>query len=293
MKIIRWVLLFSVLLKRNIKWLFIKLSSKDNEIVRNINGSKMVLYTSRKGLDFKEKCIFKQLALDAGREFEATKIIKEVLKPGDIIFELGANIGYYSLLESKLIKETGKIFAIEPELENFNLLKRNIDLNNIKNVEVFNIAISNENGNSKFYVTKDSNLHSMYKPRSGDYKEVIIETRTVDKFLENKGKINFLRMDIEGYEYQALKGMQETLKNNKDLSLFIELHTSRVGMKKARELLNNLKSYNFEIFALITHDNFLRKKLGMTTVEKITINELLIDPRFINEECAFEIFFKK
>lgn len=289
----RWFRLFFILIIRNIKWFFIKLFSKDDEIMRDIQGSKMILLTSKKGMDLKEDNIFKQLILDREREFEATKVLKQIIKPGNVIFELGANIGYYSLLESGLVGELGKIYAVEPEINNFNLLKRNIELNKIKNIEIFNLAISDKSGEFPFYISENSNLHSMVKPRQGNYRTIIIKALTVDYFLRDKGKIDFLRMDIEGYEYQALIGMKKTLESNQNLKLFIELHSNLINTEKTIEFLNTLKAYNFEILVAISHDNYMRRFLGKTKVEEITIDKLKNDPRVLNRECAFEIFFYK
>ena len=282
-----------ILIIRNIKWLFIKITSENKEIIKEINGSKMVLLTSKKGMDIKEDSIYKQLALDGQREFEATKIIKQIIKPGYKIFELGANVGYYALLEAKLIGESGKIYAVEPEKNNFTILKKNIELNRLKNIKVDNIAISDKDGQYPLYVTANSNLHSMIKPKSGDYREEMVVTKSVDSYLAEKGGINYLRMDIEGYEFQALQGMDNTLKNNPGLKLFIELHAHLMKTKQTIAILQKLKSFGFEIIYTITHDNYLRSVLGEVTVEQIKIDDLCKDPRITGRQCAFETFFEK
>lgn len=285
--------LLFLLIVRSIRWLFFKLTSADNEIVATINGYRMILLTSKKGLDLKEESIFKQLLLDKKREFEATEIIKEIIKPGYRIFELGANIGYYALLESKLIGEKGIIYAIEPEQRNFNLLQRNIQANQITNIETFNMAISDRNAEAPFYITPYSNLHSMIKPKSGPYDTIMIKTQTVDDFLHDKGEINLIRMDIEGYEYNALKGMDKTLVNNRQLQLFIELHCNVLKPDQSIEILRKLKGYGFEIYKAVSRDTYIRKILGQTRVEKMSIDELCHDPRLLNMVNAFEIFFTK
>ncbi|PIY97313.1 MAG: hypothetical protein COY66_00245 [Candidatus Kerfeldbacteria bacterium CG_4_10_14_0_8_um_filter_42_10] len=281
------------LIVRNIRWQIIKLAAKNNEIIKIIKGNKMILSTSRKGADLKEHSIFKQLALDGERESEATKILEKIIKPGQVIFELGANIGYYVLIETNLIGPQGKIYAIEPEPANFALLKRNVEINKLNNVQLFNIAISDQAGNFPFYVTENSNLHSMIEPKDGEYKKVMIKTETVDEFLKGKGEINFIRMDIEGYEYNALRGMRETLEKNPNISLFIELHCNLIGPDKSKAILKDLRAYGFEILYLVAHDNFQRRIMGETTVEQMSINDFCNDPRLLNKQNAFEIFFSK
>jgi len=75
------------------------------------------------------------------REPELLNTIKNEVKPGNVCIDLGANIGYITLLLSDLVGKNGKIFAIEPEPENFNILNYNLNINKIKNVETSNIAI--------------------------------------------------------------------------------------------------------------------------------------------------------
>jgi len=287
------ITLFFSLIIRNIKWLFIKAKSKNNQVIKEIKGSKMVLLTNKKGLDVRDDSIFKQLALDGQREFEATKVIENIIKPGYKIFELGANIGYYALLESRLVGQGGKIFAVEPEQTNFQLLNKNIELNSVSNIETHNFAISDQSGEIPFYITENSNLHSMIKPKHGSYQTVLVKTQSVDTFLADKGQIDFIRMDIEGYEYYALKGMNNTLANNPNLHLFIELHSNLLQSDQSIEILRKLQSHNFEISTLISHDNFIRKTLGQTKVEILTIDQLCQDQRILQRQNAFEIFFKK
>ena len=282
-----------ILIIRTIRWIFIKFSTKNNEIIAEVNDYNLILKTDKKGLDLKEDSIFRQLALDGRRELEATKIIKQVIKPGDIICELGANIGYYAVLEAGIAGPEGIVYAIELEPHNIELLKRNIALNNLKNIQAYHLAISDKNGEYPLYVTGSSNLHSMIKPSHGYFSTINTKTSTLDNFLADKKKITFLRMDIEGYEYYALRGMQKTLNENPKLKLFIELHAHLIEPEKTIEILQMLKSHGFEILKAITHDNYLRRILKQVTVEDISIDELCHDKRVVNRQNAFEIFFSK
>lgn len=104
------------------------------------------------------------LGLSVGTGFEKfeTQVMEKIIKKGDIVIDCGANIGYYSLLFSKLVGESGKVFAFEPEPTNFFLLQKNLKENNITNVKALNLAVSDKEGESVLFLDKDSSgSHSM------------------------------------------------------------------------------------------------------------------------------------
>jgi len=157
------------------------------------------------------------------REPECTRIWKTMVKPGMTIVELGANIGYYACMEAFLMKGKGKIYAIEPFPPNYEMLKKNIELNTYSPlVETFHLAISNKSGKDKLFMSKEHNLVNMLQSESGDYVE--IETATLDDFLVGKKQPDLIRMDIEGFEYYVLDGMKNTLQSVESCAMFIEVH---------------------------------------------------------------------
>jgi FkbM family methyltransferase len=290
----KYLKLTFVLILRNIRWLMMRIKKRGVTFKAKVNDYQMLLNLKGIGIDLKENNILKQLALDGIREEAATKIMKEFIKPRDVILEAGANIGYYTLLEAKIMKGKGKIFAIEPELKNFESLKKNIALNGFeKMVERKQLAFSDKMGHLKFYVTKESNLHSCIKPK-GEYKTISVKTDTIDNFTKNKkAKINFIRMDIEGYECKVIKKMKSFLKQAGPLKLFIELHPHLVKTKEMVNLLKDLKKNGFEVYKVISRDTFIRRCLGDSTIEDIKIKDLIKDERVLKNICALETFFYK
>ncbi len=210
-------------LRKNIYyWLYSKLHP-NKLVIRNIQGSKMYLNLRDYGLS-------KQLFLNGIREPECTKIMKKELKKGMVIAEIGANIGYYALLEASIIGEKGKIYAIEPFPSNFNLLQKNIKLNSYdKIIEPYNIAISNYSGKEKLYVTTKHNLCNMLATEADEFVEV--KTETLDNFIKNKQTPDLIRMDIEGFEYYVLEGMRKTMRQCNSCKIFIELHPYQMDQK--------------------------------------------------------------
>jgi len=197
-------------------WLYSKLH-RNKLIVKEVQGSKMYLNLDDFGLS-------KQLFLNGIREPECTRIMKEQLEEGMTIAEVGANIGYYALMEASIIGDKGKIYAIEPFPPNYELLKKNIELNSYNNiVDLHNIAISNEPGKTKLFLNDKHNLCNMLE--SGNSEGFVeVETKTLDDFIKGKKLPDMIRMDIEGYEYYVLEGMKKTLKDCKSCKMFIEVH---------------------------------------------------------------------
>ena len=161
------------------------------------------------------------------------KIIKNNVKDGDNVIDLGANIGYFTLILAKLVGPTGKVFAFEPDPRNLTLLKKNVEYNNYKNVIVVPKAVSNVNDKCTLYVgQKTFGQNRIYKPEKTDTQKFIpmdSETIRLDDFFKANNlldKISFIKMDIEGSEFLALSGMKEILKLNKNIKIFTEVETS-------------------------------------------------------------------
>lgn len=163
--------------KRNILLKQVKRKSKNNRFIfKEVNESHMLLDTNDHGIS--SELIFKGI-----REPLSTEFFKGEIKEGDICIDIGANIGYYALLESRLVGKNGKVYAIEPVPKNTNLLKRNIEINNYSNIEVFQIAIGDKNGSGFINLFNGSNFHSMNKANIFASKSRIpIQIATLDKF---------------------------------------------------------------------------------------------------------------
>jgi len=289
----RYVYLFVLMVFRNIRWVAI-LVFLGRERPWSVLNFKMNLSARKAGLDPKENSIHKQLILDHIRESKATEIMQKFIEPDDVILELGANIGYYVLLESKILSDKGYIYAVEPFAENVALLKRNIAMNKLTHVDVYDIAMSDKREIAKLYTGKACNLHSLVNTSDDEDADFVeVQTETVDSFLEDKRPITFLRMDIEGYEAIIIDGMQRTLSSPHLKRMFIEIHPARIESDKMQAFLKNLQKYNFEITAAISRDNWQRSVLGQCKVEQITISQLAQDKRILAKEHAFELFLQK
>jgi FkbM family methyltransferase len=216
--------------------------------LRVINGSKMILDPSI------DDGLCRYLLIAGRREAYATEVMARELTDARVVVDVGANIGYYALLQAKMLAGRGKVIAVEPVPDAVALLKENIALNGYTNVDVFQTAIGDRNGTARMYVGKWLNRSQLEEVGSisNDLISRAIETpmATLDEFLADKPPPDIIRMDVEGYEYNILKGMERTLGKGLPLRIFVEFHFRFMGREKSEHLLRMLKTYGFEIGAL-------------------------------------------
>jgi len=182
-----------------------------------------------------------------------TKIMQEEIKKDDIILDIGANIGYYTLIFAKLVGKHGKVFAFEPDQSNFLLLKRNVEINGYENVVLIEKAIFNKTGKTKLYLSEIAAIdHRIYDPtyKRESRKCVTVEAICIDDYFKNyTGKIDFIKMDIQGAEGIAFQGMLNLLKKS-DVKLIVEFFPN--GLKAAgtdpEECLKLLVGLGFELY---------------------------------------------
>jgi len=188
---------------------------------KRIHGNQMYLRVNDKGVS-------RALAVFGTREVLETEIFKRELTEGMVIVDLGANIGYYTLLAASMVGAKGKVYAIEPFGDNFSLLQRNIQINRYDSiVETFQLAISDAIGKTRMYLGRANNLHTLIDIDETDgagKTSVEVQTTTLDRFLEGKRPVDFLRMDIEGGECQVFDGMGRLLKQRTLPKIFFEIH---------------------------------------------------------------------
>lgn len=209
-------------------------------------------------------------------------LIKEFVKPGNNVLDIGANIGFYTNVFLKAVGKKGVVFAFEPEPINFNYLRDNIK--NQTNVILNSKAVSDVSGKLKIYLSKMLNVDHRTYPID-EYSEVKeIDAISIDDYLTQNGNppIDFIKIDIQGFEMSAFKGMTNTLKNNHNIKAISELWP--YGLKKAgssaTEMLQFLNGLGFNVYLLSARP--------FKILTNSNIHELLVD-----ENVYYNVFFTR
>jgi FkbM family methyltransferase len=191
-------------------------------------------------------------------DWEEFNLIKNYIKSGDTVFDIGANMGFYTIWMSKFIGN-GKIHAFEPDSENFERLKKNIKINNlIKNVVANKIALSNLNGIISFTKGLDGENHIA---DSSNQNTLQLQSQKIDSYLKDLSinpSITYMKIDVEGFEYAVLKGADAILLNNQIEIIQIEINkTISNSGKSITDLLDLLNEYQYSLCRYDVENNLL------------------------------------
>jgi FkbM family methyltransferase len=149
-----------------------------------------------------------------------------LLKKGDAFYDIGANIGIFTVAVANAVGKEGKVIAFEPEKQSITRLKENLGINNLQNVKIIEKALGDENKKTKLYIggtTGNFSLVNIYDQHA-DTQE--IELVKGDDFVKNNNLPipTAVKIDVEGYELSVLKGLEETLKNPVCKVICCEVH---------------------------------------------------------------------
>jgi len=191
--------------------------------------------------------------------------LEEVLSPGKVFFDVGANIGIYTLVASRIVGETGRVVAFEPSIQSFPGLQRNVTLNRLTNVTAFRIALSEKAGRARLYHAPDPVGNSVCGDPAWGAETEEITLETLDRMIEQDSihNVDVIKIDAEGAEELVLRGGKKVLTTMRPVVIFeVNLEAcARFGLSPngARELLENL-GYEFRI--LHNNGTFFRPRLA-------------------------------
>jgi FkbM family methyltransferase len=177
-----------------------------------------------------------------------TALLTQEIHPGQTVIDVGANIGYYTLLFSKLTGDEGRVFAFEPEPLNYEILSENLARNSRTNVIAFKQAASDVAGKSFLYLSPENYGDHQAYGSGENRKRISVQMSRIDDLVS--GPVDLVKLDIQGFEFHALKGMERILKENACLTIFTEFWPEglRRAGSNASEFLRFLRSSGFEIF---------------------------------------------
>ena len=223
------------------------------------------------------------LSLSVFGIYEKTLIntIKTYIKKGDVVCDIGAHDGYHTLDMSKAVGRNGKVYAFEPDPDNFDLLKKNLENNAIKNVILVKKAISDRCGVTKLYQNPANRSDNGIIEKGNGFSFTEVETISLDRFFAKRNKVDFIKMDIQGAEPLAYKGMTNLIRKNKHMKIIMELRPGLIknGIRSSQIMLNGLYKSGFSFYYI----NDLASELELIDVD--TLLKLAIEKLEINIFC--------
>ncbi len=204
-----------------------------------------------------------------------TQLLLKNLKAGQTLLDIGANIGYYSLVASKILGEDGKIIAIEPESSNFELLAHNIENNQLSNVEAFNVGLGQTTESIDFFTSPQNRGDHRAFDFDGDREKTSIKIINGDELVKDQ-PINFIKIDTQGFEYEIIRGLKHTIsKNRQGLKMILEFwpFALRQNGASADSLLDEIEAYDFTIH-VIDHIQHQLKPTSVPKLRELCRNEL-------------------
>jgi len=175
------------------------------------------------------------------------------------IIDIGANIGATTLILAKKVAAVGQVFSFEPSPFNYKLAHENISLNNFSNIKLINQGLGNEKTTAFLYNVNTNNrgMQRLLKNSSenGSYEKSSVQVDTHDNSMNNFSipSPSFIKIDVEGYEYNVLLGGKETILKYKP-ALFIKLDDNNLSEQgnNAKELIQLIKQFGYKIINAAT-----------------------------------------
>lgn len=200
-------------------------------------------------IDLEER-VSRTLYLFGSFEPAITALVSSLVKPNNVVFDVGANFGYFTAHLSRLVGQGGFVYAFEPDPRNIERLSQTITSNDMGNATIERCALYDRVGSVTFHLSTnlEDNMgsSSIIQDDAGRAK-LEVPSDTIDHFMATRGigQIDFMKMDIEGGEVGALAGASEALRRQSIRRLLLELHVGVVGVEEARKQVDQLVAYGY------------------------------------------------
>jgi FkbM family methyltransferase len=258
------------------------------------DGPVVVVPAGRLAVNPDDLGISRELLVYGSHEPASTRLLEDFLGPGMTVLDVGANLGYFVLQEKRILGDGGRIVAIEPAPRNVAVLRRNIAANRLDGVDVVEGAIGDVDGVGWLYLSDRSNWHSMTPSDRSQSDAVRVEVSRLDTLVERLGlpRIDFVRMDLEGYETSVVRGMLRTLRDFRP-KLAMELHPQKAGVGPILDLLRVLRSFDYELRWVVHRrlDFSWHPGLGQA-VEAMSLDEYVRSDQLLKEGRTVTAFLE-
>ncbi len=174
------------------------------------------------------------------------QLLHKFLKPGSAFLDIGANIGLMSSIASKIVGAEGKVLSVEANPKTIEILQHNLALNHAENVSIFPFALGSEKGNATLYENWNVNRGGASLLSQDQQEGIDVPVEKLDDIFEND-KIDLIKIDVEGFELEVLKGGIELLKKQLPV-LIIEVSEQReneagVSPEEIADFVRSLGNY--------------------------------------------------
>jgi FkbM family methyltransferase len=191
-------------------------------------------------------------------EPEVREVFRAFLRPGGVVLDIGANIGWHTLLMAQLVGPTGRVIAVEANPHVCNNLRENIRLNRFEHVQILSIAIANSEGTAEFLapLAEDASSGDGHvlpdQDRSG-CAAIRVKTSSLDQIVCDLGldRIDFIKIDVEGFEWAVLQGARSTIERHRPHIIFeSDLNYMRRAQGEVSLISEFFRGYRYKLFAL-------------------------------------------
>jgi len=174
-------------------------------------------------------------------EMNKRQAFEDEIKSGAVVYDIGANVGYYSLLAAELVGDEGHVYAFEPLPRNISFLKQHMAINHLENVTVIEAAVSDAGGEAYFNLGASTSMGHLAETGEITVEKVSLDEMLADGLLKPP---DYMKVDVEGAEYEALMGARKLIEKYRPI-LFLDTH-QREAHKPTIALLEKL-DYRFDI----------------------------------------------
>lgn len=190
---------------------------------------------------------------------------RRLLRPGMVAVDIGAHIGYYTRIFSRLVGDSGRVLSFEPSSENFPVLSKNLSAGKYRNVTLFNKAVGAENTTGTLFVSPGHSNHSLNAGFTESVGQEQVEIVPLDLVLSQQGisRVDFIKVDVEGFEIHVLNGLMNVVKNSSEIHMLVEYNPAALqsGGFQPVDLLTLIKDLGFDAYRILP-DGSLRRDIS-------------------------------
>jgi FkbM family methyltransferase len=202
------------------------------------------------------------IAVTGAWEPHVTGVFSRLLSPGDVCIDVGAHVGYYTLLASRLVGPPGHVYAIEPASTTYAELRRNLELNEVSNVTALNLAAGAADRRGILYDGPPGNAGqaSMQEPvnmsddLSARSSEVDVLRVVSVVAPEHHSRVTLVKIDVEGFEFDVLRGLEPLLDAGAQPAVLMELHPGLWGGRDPMWFEEFCARHSLEVVPLFERD---------------------------------------